>query len=260
VNRFCLWALAAILMPTACGAATPANHLTIAAASDLKFAMAEIVEAFGHDNPAARLDVSYGSSGKFRTQIEQGAPYDMYFAADIAYPRALADKGLAASAVMGYAVGRIVLWSGNLDATAMTMASLADPKIRHIAIANPRHAPYGKRAAEALRASGMWDKVEPKLVYGENIAHAAQLVETGNAEVGLIALSLAVNPVLLAQGGYWLIPADLHQPLEQGYIITRHGAENELARRFAEYLRTAAARAVMIRYGFVLPGEEAAEE
>ena len=234
-----------------------AEKITVAAAADLKFAMDEIVTAFKKNNPGKELDVIYGSSGKFQTQIQQGAPYDLYFSADIGFPRALAQKGFAASAVKPYAFGRIVLWSASLDATKMTMASLADPKITRIAIANPKHAPYGKRAEEALRASGLWEKLAPKLVYGENIAHTAQFVQTGNAQVGIIALSLAVNPELANKGGYWLIPAKLHEPLEQGYIITRRAEGNALAKRFADYMGSESARAVMTKYGFVLPGEVA---
>ena len=234
-----------------------AEKITVAAAADLKFAMDEIVTAFKKNNPGKELDVIYGSSGKFQTQIQQGAPYDLYFSADIGFPRALAQKGFAASAVKPYAFGRIVLWSASLDATKMTMASLADPKITRIAIANPKHAPYGKRAEEALRASGLWEKLAPKLVYGENIAHAAQFVQTGNAQVGIIALSLAVNPELANKGGYWLIPDKLHEPIEQGYIITKRAEGNALAKRFADYMGSESARAVMTKYGFVLPGEVA---
>lgn len=141
----------------------------------------------------------------------------------------------------------------------MTLVSLTDARVRHIAIANPRHAPYGQRAAEALRASGLWDVLEPKLVYGDNIAHTAQLVQTGNAEAGLIALSLALNPVLSKHGGYWLVPNELHDPLLQGYIITSHGADNEVAKRFVAFLQTAAVRAVMARYGFTLPDAAACQ-
>jgi molybdate transport system substrate-binding protein len=152
-------------------------------------------------------------------------------------------------------VGRIVLWSARLDASKMTLESLTDPKITRIAIANPKHAPYGRRAEEALRASGLWEKIEPKLVFGENIAHTAQFVQTGNAQVGIIALSLALNPELARQGAYYLIPDHLHEPLEQGFIITQRAAGNELAQRFAAYMGSPAARAIMVRYGFVLPVE-----
>lgn len=234
-----------------------AEKVTVAAAADLKFAMDEIVTTFKKAHPSDEVEVIYGSSGKFHTQIQNGAPYDLFFSADIAFPRELVKAGLAASEVKPYAFGRIVLWSATMDASRMTLASLTDPKIARIAIANPKHAPYGKRAEEALRASGLWEKVEPKLVYGENIAHTAQFVQTGNAQVGIIALALAVNPELANKGGYWLIPDKLHEPLEQGFVITKRAAGNKLAQQFADYMGSQAARAVMTKYGFVLPGEVA---
>lgn len=242
--------------------ATPAHaeKITIAAAADLKFAMDEIVASFKQTNAEDDVEVIYGSSGKFHTQIRQGAPYDLYFSADIAFPRALGQAGLAASEVKPYAFGRIVLWSAGMDASKMTLESLLDEKVTRIAIANPRHAPYGKRAEEALRAARLWEKVEPKLVYGENIAHTAQFVQSGNAQVGIIALALAVNPELSGKGGYWLIPDELHEPLEQGFIITKRAAGNVLAQRFSDYMVSNPARAVMRKYGFVLPGEAAASE
>ncbi len=230
-----------------------AEKITIAAAADLKFAMDEIVSRYKQSHAADEIEVVYGSSGKFNTQIQQGAPFDLFFSADIAFPRELAKSGLAASEVKPYAVGRIVLWSSRMDASKMTLASLTDPKIAHIAIANPQHAPYGKRAEEALRISGLWGKIESKLVYGENIANTAQFVQTGNAEVGIIALSLAVSPTLSAKGGYYLIPDKLHAPLEQGFILTKRATDNALAKRFAEYMSSKSARAVMTQYGFVLP-------
>ena len=232
-----------------------AEPMTIAAAADLKFAMNELVSTFKKSNPKDAVDVIYGSSGQFQTQIQQGAPFDMFFSADIGFPRELAKTGLAASEPRPYAFGRIVLWSSTMDATKMTLASLADPKIDRIAIANPKHAPYGKRAEEALRAAGVWDKVSPKLVFGENIAQTAQYVSTGNAQVGIIALSLAVNPELASKGGYWLIPDKLHLPLEQGYVITKRPESNPTAKRFSEYMSSKPARAVMTKYGFVLPDE-----
>lgn len=236
-----------------------AEKITIAAAADLKFAMDEIVTTFKKTNPSEEVDVVYGSSGNFNAQIQQGAPYDLFFSADIGFARELAKNGLAASDVKPYAVGRIVLWSASQDATRMTLDSLTDPKITRIAIANPKHAPYGKRAEEALRASGLWEKVEPKLVYGENIAQTAQFVQTGNAQVGIVALSLAVNPELANKGGYWLIPDKLHAPLEQGFVITKRAAGNGLAKKFADYMGSKPARAVMTKYGFALPGEIASK-
>ena len=231
------------------------EKITIAAAADLKFALDEIVVLFSKAHPAGQIETIYGSSGKFQAQIRQGAPFDLYFSADIAYPRALKEEGLAASEVQPYAVGRIVLWSLSRDASKMMLADFAGPAIRKIAIANPQHAPYGKRAEEALKAAGVWKEAEPKLVYGENVAQAAQFVQSGNAQAGIIALSLALSPKLAKQGGYALIPDNLHRPLEQGFIVTRRAAANPLAQAFARFMAGQEARAVMTRYGFVLPGE-----
>jgi len=240
-----------------CATSAHAEKITIAAAADLKFAMDEIVTGFNRNHPGEEVQVLYGSSGKFHTQIQQGAPYDLFFSADIGFPRELARQGQAASEVKPYAVGRIVLWSSSMDASRMTLASLTDPEIARIAIANPKHAPYGKRAEEALRSAGLWDKVQQKLVFGENISQTAQYVMSGNAQVGIIALSLVLNPELSKRGGYYLVPDNLHKPLEQGYIITKLGANKPLAKTFAEYMGSKQVRTIMTKYGFVLPGEKA---
>jgi len=236
-------------------AAQAGGQITIAAAADLKFAMDEIVSLFGKAHPAARVATVYGSSGKFHTQIRQGAPYDLYFSADIAYPRALKADGFAASEVQAYALGRIVLWRASRAGKAPSLEDLTDPSIQSIAIANPRHAPYGKRAEEALRAAGVWDKVESRLVYGENVAQTAQFVQTGNAQIGLIALSLALSPELSAHGSYTLIPDSLHRPLEQGFIITQYAAGNPLAGDFSRFMRSPEVRAIMLRHGFAPPAK-----
>ncbi len=248
------------LLACACLTATTthAENLTIAAAADLKFAMQDVVALFHQTHPGSRVEVVYGSSGKFHAQIRNGAPYDLYFSADIAYPHALAEAGFAASKVQPYALGRIVLWSASRDASRMSLQDLADPSIEHIAMANPRHAPYGKRAEEALRAAGLWDKVEARLVYGENISQAAQFVQTGNAQVGIIALALALNPELAGIGGHSLIPDDLHAPLLQGFIITQRAASNAAAWHFTDFIGSAPARAVLLKHGFALPGAAAA--
>ena len=254
-SRFAARILISVCLLVAVQTAHAGEKITIAAAADLKFALDEIVVQFNKAHPADRVEPIYGSSGKFQTQIRQGAPFDLYFSADIAYPRALKEESFAASEVQPYAVGRIVLWSPSRDAARMTLADLADPAIRKIAIANPKHAPYGKRAEEALKASGVWEKVEAKLVYGENVAQAAQFVQTGNAQAGIIALSLALSPELAKQGSYALIPDKLHQPLEQGFIITKRAAANPLAQAFARFMAGQEARAIMSRYGVVLPGK-----
>ncbi|MGZ8216468.1 molybdate ABC transporter substrate-binding protein [Methylomagnum sp.] len=230
-----------------------AGSLTVAAATDLKFAMDDLVRDFGTSHPDTKIDVVLGSSGKFYEQIVNGGPFDLYFSADIEYPRKLEQAKLTASAIQPYAVGRIVLWSATLDASKMTLDSLKGSRIRHVAIANPKHAPYGQRAQEALEKAGLWKTLEKKLVYGETVAQAAQYAESGAAEVGIIALSLASAPTLGAKGGHYLIPDTLHAPLEQGFVILSRAAGNPEAKAFADYAASPSARAILARYGFVLP-------
>ncbi len=244
------------LILLACCVALQAQEPTrIAAAADLRFAMDDILEAYRAEHPERAIEVIYGSSGRFRAQIENGAPFDLYFSADIDYPRMLAERGFAASAVIPYAIGRIVLWSNTVDVSALSLSDLARPEFRRVAIANPRHAPYGKRAEEALRAVGLWDELTPRFVYAENIAHALQLVQSGGAQAGIVALSLALNPRVADQGTWHLVDDGLHAALEQGFIVTRRAADNATAWHFADYMKTPASRAVMQAYGFVLPGE-----
>ncbi|HEY8681921.1 MAG TPA: molybdate ABC transporter substrate-binding protein [Rhodanobacter sp.] len=245
--RYAMFALALALVSLPAAAR---DSITIAAAADLKFAMDDIVTAFRQAHPDDTVQVSYGSSGQFTTQIQQGAPFDLFFSADIAYPQALAKAGLAASTPKRYATGRIALWSATVDASKLTLQDLARPEFDRIAIANPEHAPYGKRAVQALHASGVWDKVQGKLVYGENIAQTAQFVQTGNARIGIIALSLAMNPAFASRGGYALIPASLYEPLEQGFVITRRAAGNPLALAFARFMDSTQAKTILQHYGF----------
>lgn len=232
------------------------EKITIAAAADIKFAMDEIVGLFDQLHPQDQVTVIYGSSGKFQNQIRQGAPYDLYFSADIAYPAALKNEGLVTGEVQPYALGRIVLWSATRKANKLNLNDLADPSIQRISIANPQHAPYGKCAEEALKKAGVWDKVEAKLIYGEDIAQTAQYVQTGNADIGIIALSLAKSAELSRLGGYALIPDSLHQPLEQGFVLTRRATGNPLALEFSRFMARREVRAIMIHYGFILPGEK----
>lgn len=249
--------VAAMAWLLALGPVSAGEKLTIAAAADLKFAMDEIAATFRKAHPGDEVDVIYGSSGKFHTQIQQGGPFDIFFSADKGYAESLKAEGLAVTEPKLYAIGRIVLWSPTRDASKITLKDLDDPKLNKIAIANPAHAPYGKRAEEALRAVGLWDKLKDKLVFGENIAQTAQFVQTGAAEIGVVALSLAKSPELASKGGYALIPDKLHSPLEQAFVITKQGAEKPLAKAFAKYMSAKEARQIMIRYGFVLPTETA---
>ncbi|GAB4217994.1 MAG: molybdate ABC transporter substrate-binding protein [Rhodoferax sp.] len=228
----------------------------VAAAADLRFAFKELAPMFAQAHPEHTLELIFGSSGKFLQQIENGAPFDLYFSADVDYPKRLVARGQAVAPVTTYALGRIVLWSAKVDASRLTLAELDQPRFRKVAIAAPDHAPYGARAKEALQHTGVWSKVEPKLVFGENIAHTAQLIDTQAADIGIIALSLALNDTLKSKGGFSLIPAQAHALLEQAYVLTARGHDNAAALAFARFMTSPPARAVMQRYGFLLPGEK----
>lgn len=233
--------------------AARADEITIAAASDLQFAMEAVITEFRAQEPDAEVQVVYGSSGNFNAQITQGAPFDLYFSADISYPEALYAKGLAASAPQPYAIGRLVLWSTTVDVSALEWSALAEARFKRIAIANPAHAPYGQRAEEFLAQAGILDQVRPRLVLGENISQAAQFVQTGSADAGIVALSLVSAPALRGSGWYQLVPENLHAPLVQGYIITKRAQDKSLALRFASFIGSPRAHEILEAYGFVLP-------
>jgi molybdate transport system substrate-binding protein len=236
--------------------------VNVAAASDLTFAMNEIAAEFQKET-GCTIRLSLGSSGNFLTQIENGAPFDVFFSADIAYPKKLESEGLAApDGTYLYAVGKIVLWTRNdnhLDASR-EFDVLRDPSVQKIAIANPAHAPYGRAAEEALRKVGMYDAVKDRLVLGENISQAAQFVESGNAQVGIVALSLAVSPEMKDKGRYWIVPENLHAPIEQGAVIVLTAANPQGARQLLQFLQRPATSSLLERYGFVLPEKRPAKE
>lgn len=226
--------------------------LTIAAASDLKFAMDSIISVFQTIHPATTVSAIYGSSGKFYQQLANQAPFDLFFSADIEYARRLDQKGLTEGRPIVYAIGSIVLYSHKIS-TKKGMTCLLDDQINKIAIANPAHAPYGQRAEEALRFYKVYEQVKQKLVLGENVSQTAQYIGSGAAEIGIIALSLALSPALREKGNYFLIPGTAHRPLEQAYVIMKKAAENEAAGLFAEFMSAKQAKDILIKYGFTLP-------
>jgi len=226
--------------------------LSIAAAADLNFALDEVSREFRKTQPDIELRIAYGSSGNFYAQIQNHAPFDVFLSADVQYPRKLAAAGLARpDSVFVYAVGRIVVWvpaNSPLDPAA----ALRSSSLRHLAIANPQHAPYGRAAEAALRSMGLYDSVEGKLVLGENIAQTLQFVESGAADAGILALSLATAPPVRGQGRYWQVPLDQYPQMEQGGVILKDSAD---AGAFRAWLTSSGGRALLKRYGFSLPGE-----
>jgi molybdate transport system substrate-binding protein len=230
----------------------------VAAASDLQFALADIAKAFQFDT-GHEVKLTFGSSGNFARQIRQEAPFEMYLSADESYVLGLARDGFTRDEGTLYAVGRIVVIAPpgsplKADGTLADLkAALADGRLGKFAIANPDHAPYGKRAEEALRRQGLWDTIRPKLVVGENVSQAAQFATSSNAEGGIIAYSLALSPKVSARGTFELIPEDWHSPLRQRMVLLKHAGR--VAEQFYAYLRQPAARAIFRRYGFILPDE-----
>jgi molybdate transport system substrate-binding protein len=245
-------ALFAVCLALAGSAAQSSRTLRIAAASDLQAALPELVTRFERDS-GADVTVSFGSSGNFFAQIQNGAPYDVYLSADIDYPRQLVASGHAdGSSLYRYATGRVVLWTrkdSGID-VSRGLRALTDSRVTRIAIANPKYAPYGRAAEAALRHDKVYDAVRGKLVFGENISQTAQLVDSGNAGVGLIALSLAVGPALSSRGTYSEIPATAHPPIDQAVVIISASTHKMLAREFLTYLKRADVSQHLHRFGF----------
>lgn len=200
---------------------------------------------------------AYGSSGVLATQIQNGAAYDLFLSADAKYPMQLVEaKAADASTVFNYAVGRLVIWvpkGSPLDVEKLGAKALLDPAARKIAIANPKHAPYGKAAVAALKTLGIYDQVAPRLVLGENIAQTAQFVESGAADAGIIALSLAIAPAMKDKGSYWTVPLTAYPQLLQAGVVPLSAAHPQQAKALVAFLQSAAGRAILDRYGFQLP-------
>jgi molybdate transport system substrate-binding protein len=232
-----------------------AEEITIAAASDLNFAFKELVSEY-ETASGNQVKLTFGSSGNFFAQIQHGAPFDLYFSADISYPKKLEEAGLIVpGSLYRYAIGRIVLWTRRespLDVN-QGFAALRQPSVRIIAIANPRHAPYGRAAVAAMEHAGVYNGVKDRLVLGENISQAAQFVESGAADIGIIALSLALAPAMSTKGTYWEIPTESHPPLEQGAVIVKASKRMDSAKQFLEFVKSRQGVAIMKRYGFVAP-------
>lgn len=245
--------LALILLGAALGAGPSAgapSSLTVFAASDLAFAFKEIVPRF-EEASGARVTLVLGSTGNLARQIEHGAPADVFFAAAESVVERLTARGvLVVDTRAPYAEGRIVLATSRRFGSRLTdLRGLLDPGIRHVAIANPTHAPYGRAAEEALRRAGVWEMLKPKLVYGENIRHALQFVQTGAAEAGIVARSVADVPEI-----DWVpIEARLHAPILQAGAVVSGSPRRELGLAFIRFVTGSEGRRIMTRYGFVLP-------
>jgi len=238
-----------------------AQEIRVAAAADLQFALTDLATQYEKQS-GTKVSISFGSSGNFFAQLENGAPFDVFFSADSAYPRKLEAAGLTEPGTLAiYARGRIAVWTSpgsSFDFEKNGLSTLLDPKIQKFAIANPEHAPYGRAAVAALKQAGLYDQLKSKLVIGENISQAAQFVQSGSAQAGIVALSLTVSPAM-KDGHRWLVPENLYPPLDQSVVVLKSSANKAAAKAFLEFLRTPEAQSTFSRYGFTLPAGVAAK-
>jgi molybdate transport system substrate-binding protein len=232
------------------------SELLVAAAADLNPALHDIAQQY-EKKTGVRIKLSFGASGALTQQIQNGAPFDLFFSADMDYPKHLIADGQAdAASLYQYSLGKLVLWvpaSSPLDLERQEMAALLDSSVKKIAIANPEHAPYGRAAVAALKHAGLYDRLSDRFVMGENISQAAQFAESGNAQAGFVALAHALSPAVRSSGRFWLIPADYYPPLEQGVVILSRSQHKKEAADFLQYLKTKDASEVLRKYGFTLP-------
>jgi molybdate transport system substrate-binding protein len=239
-----------------------AQEITVAAAADMSTALPELVSAYSKKT-GHTVKLSFGASGNLTNQIRNGAPFDAFLSADEGFPQQLIDEGLAqGNTLYRYAVGRLVMWVPNdspLDLPKLGINALLDPTVKKIAIANPTTAPYGRAAAGALRHFGIYDQVSPKFVIGENISQAAQFVESGNAQAGLLALSHALAPAMKSKGRYWTVPLDAYPTLNQAAVVISKSKQQSTAREFLEYMRSPEATSLLSSYGFSLPEKGSTE-
>lgn len=233
-----------------------APSLAVAAAADLSSALKDIADSF-EKKTGVHIQLSFGASGALTQQIQNGAPFDVFFSANMDYPKQLITAHDAdADSLYEYAQGKLVLWvpsDSPLDIEHEGMNVLLDPSVKKIAIANPQHAPYGRAAVAALKHADLYDRLSNHIVMGENVAQAAQFVESGNAQAGFVALAHAKAPAMEGKGKYWEVPQDDYPPLAQGVVIVSRSQNKKEARQFLEYVKTKEATDVLHKYGFSFP-------
>lgn len=235
-----------------------AQEFTIAAAADLQSAMKDLTDRFEKQTGQA-VKVIYGSSGNFFQQIQNGAPFDMFFSANLDYPKKLEAAGLTtAGSYYQYAKGKIVIWTRNDSKLDLSpgLQALLNSSVSKIAIANPEHAPYGQAAVAAMQKSGVYDRVKTKLVLGENISQTASFALSGSADVGIVALSLALSPNMRDKGHYVEIPADEYPPIAQACVILKTSKNAEAAQQFLSFIKTDEAGKILQSYGFDISGRK----
>ncbi len=248
--------LAAAEVPPHALAAEPARSVSVAVAANLKPAFEEIAKEFQARHPGVAVAATFGASGNFFAQIANGAPFDLFLSADAEFPAKLVEKRFGATRAFTYAYGALVVWVPNsspLDLGRKGLSALADPSVKRVAIANPATAPYGRAAKEALEKAGLWKELSDRVVLGQSVAQAAQFVQTGNAQAGLIPLSLAKVPPLSEEGRAWPVPASAYGRIEQAGVVLENARQPVLARELAVFITSEGARKILEKYGYALP-------
>jgi molybdate transport system substrate-binding protein len=247
------------LLLCGCRSQQPAKQLLVGAAADLQFALPQILDDFQRLHKGTAVKATYASSGSFFALILNQAPYDVFLSAGATYPQELVKRGLAdEDTLFQYAAGRLVVWVPNsspIDVAKLGIAALRDGSVHHIAIANPLHAPYGQAAEAAMKSLGVYGAVQEKLVFGENISQTLQFVQSGAAEIGIVALSLASAPAVRNSGRYWEVPQSAYPRLEQVGVIMKSAKDPDTARAFRAFLLSSKAQTTLKQFGFDLPGE-----
>ncbi len=227
-----------------------AQIVKIAAAANLRFVFEEIKTSYVLANPKVTVTANFGSSGALLQQILNGAEFDLFMAADNSFPAKLKDQGAAFGKIKTYALGKLVLWSNTVD-VSKGLEILADPSVKRIAIAKPDLAPYGDRAVEVLKSSGLYEKVKDKIIYADNISQTAQFAQTGNAEVAFLAMSLTLTPEM--KGSVYLVDPKIYKPVEQAMVLVKSWKTNPEAAKFMKFVLSETCRPIFEKNGYIVP-------
>ncbi|MCF2486634.1 molybdate ABC transporter substrate-binding protein [Dyadobacter sp. CY347] len=234
------------------GCSKPSDKIVIATAANVQYVMKEIKAEFEKET-GKEIDIVVGSSGKLTTQIREGAPFDVFVSADTKYPQEIFKNGGSAEKPKIYALGTLVLWSKDIPKADLNIDSLANDKVKKIAIPNPETAPYGEAAIQVLRSRKVFEKIEKKLVFGESIAQTAQYITSGNVEAGFNALSIVLSPEMKDQGNYIILDSTAYKPIEQAAILLNHSDDSpkkETSEQFYKFLYSQKAKAIFQKYGY----------
>ena len=227
-----------------------AQKVNVAAAANLRYVLEEIKTAYVKQNPKAKVNLTFGASGMLVQQIQNGATFDFFMAADNEFPLKLKEKGLTTGAMSTYAFGKLAIYSTTLDVDKKGLEILKSPYVKKIAIANPETAPYGERAMKLLKSQKLYDGLKSKMILGENISQTAQFAFTGNAEIGFIALSLALAPDMAGKGDYYIVPQNLYKPIEQTCILIKTPVLNTEAAKFKKFVLSPTTKAIWEKWGY----------